>query len=276
MNYKWWVGTTAEPVGIRTYTENYVPRPPSDRKIVIVGTVRNCANELKNSIPDAIRLANEFQEYKIILYENDSEDNTVEVVNNFAAKNKNITLITEKNIPGQRTERLAHGRNILLNEVRQKYNHYDFMIVIDLDYNKPNHTKSLRTVIEKMPDHWGAVTATSKIGYYDWWALRSSNLGLDYDCWHPPDGCTDACACGRNPMNTGDLRQIIKEKDRKVESAFNGIGIYRINAIPEDAKYVGIAENGDDVCEHVSFNRKIENLYILPELHYNREWFTLF
>lgn len=272
MNYKWWVGTTTEPVKPQYY-EDY-SRMPSDFKIVIVGTVRDCGSKLKNSIPDAVRLSGEFQEYKIILYENDSDDNTVQVINEFAKDNKNITLITEKNIPGQRTERLAHGRNILLKEVRQKYNHYDFMIVIDLDYDKPNHTKSLRTVIEKMPDNWGAVTATSKIGYYDWWALRSSNLGLDHDCWHPPDECTN-CACGQNPMDTGDLRQIIKEKNRKVESAFNGIGIYRIKSIPEDAKYVGIAQNGDDVCEHVSFNSKIENLYVLPELHYNREWFTL-
>ena len=232
---------------------------PQKYRIIIVGTVRDCAKKLQNSLPDVIRLAKEFEQYKIILYENDSKDNTIKVINKFS---NNITLISEKNIRGNRTERIAHGRNILVNEVRKKYNDYDFMIMMDLDYSPPNILKSLRDVIERIPNHWGAATAVSRYGYYDWWALRCSELGLNYDCWNLPKDQLDRIGC---PAWCG-FGQELKSKIRKVESAFNGVGIYRINMIPADAKYEGRDENGSATCEHVSFNKKIPNVYIFPEL----------
>lgn len=250
---------------------------PQQYRIIIVGTVRDCGKELRNSLPDIIRLAREFEQYKIILYENDSKDDTINVVNKFTKKDPNIILINEENIPGKRTERIAHGRNILVNEVRKKYNDHNFMIMMDLDYNPPNILKSLRDVVEKIPDHWGAATAVSSYGYYDWWALRCSELGLTHDCWNAPKEELDKIRCPERQCAGlrhgagyhcawGKFAQQLKSKNQKVESAFNGVGIYRINMIPPDAKYEGRDEKGEEVCEHVSFNKKIPNIYIFPEL----------
>ena len=56
----------------------------------------------------------------------------------------------------------------------------------------------------------------------------------------------------------------------EVDSAFGGLAIYRKSDIPQDASYVGVDENGDEVCEHVSFHFSIKKnkgkIFINPKL----------
>ena len=56
----------------------------------------------------------------------------------------------------------------------------------------------------------------------------------------------------------------------EVDSAFGGLGIYKKSAIPNDAEYIGVDKNGDEVCEHVSFHSSIRNnqgkIFINPRL----------
>jgi len=227
-------------------------------KAVFVGCAKDIEKELHHSLKDIVRLASEFEDYVILIYENDSSDKTVDVIRRFSKKNPNIKLISETHIPGTRTQRLARGRNILLNIAKTAYATYDFLVVMDMDYTRSN-TESILKVAESMPQDYSGVTAVSRNKYYDWWAFRSSDLHLNYDCHKDKQ-------LGNCHMWGDRFGYELNKKLRKVESAFNGIGVYRISHIPPEAKYVGETLDGNEVCEHVSFNSYLKNLYVDPNL----------
>ena len=227
-------------------------------KAIFAGCARNIARELENSLPDMYRLASEFDEYAIIVYENDSTDDTLTVLNNFSRNKRNVFIISESNVLGCRTERLARGRNALLNLAREKFPDYDLLVMMDMDYTRQN-TKSLRQVAESMVGDWNAITAVSRQNYYDWWAFRARNLGLDYDCHNEEEKMNGNC--DEWSIRTKHLR--MNETFRRVESAFNGIAVYKFQQIPKDAKYVGL-KNGKEICEHVMFHEKLPVIYIHP------------
>ena len=230
-------------------------------KAVFSGCARDIEKQLHNSLPDILRLAREFEEYVILIYENDSKDNTIKVIQEYAQQDSRIKLISEKNVTGKRTHRLAHGRNTLLDIAKKYYADYDFYVVMDLDYTRQN-THSILSVADTMPSHYSGVTAVSRKRYYDWWAFRSSALKLDYDCWKDKDNIQQNGDCNswkHKPINMNGVA-------RKVESAFNGIGVYKLSAIPKDARYVGETSDGGEVCEHVAFHSYLPNLYIDPNL----------
>ena len=85
-----------------------------ENSAVLGGTARDIEKFLKNTIKKLEMISEIFQKYQIIIYENDSKDNTLNILNNWKNNNKNIEIISEKNVSGLRTQRLAHGRNILL------------------------------------------------------------------------------------------------------------------------------------------------------------------
>lgn len=249
-------------------------------KAVIVGCARDIAYELDYSLRDMYSLGSEFDRFAIVVYENDSRDNTLQKLQNFAHVHRNVHIIHETNVLGARTTRLARGRNILLNYARSHYADYDFFIVMDMDYTRQN-TCSLARVADNMQSHWSAVTAVSRTKYYDWWALRCKELNMHYDC-HKDKQLTDdrtnkvvdimsAEVVGNRKIqgNCKDWNRKfglqMNHKLRNVQSAFNGIGIYKFNKIPIDAMYIGV-KNGVETCEHVEFHKSLSQIYIDPKL----------
>jgi len=98
--------------------------------VIFAGTCKN----IENMLIHIDVCGNKFNSYKLIIYENDSTDNT----RNLLIKNKkdNYLYIFEDNVTEPlRTIRLANGRNKILNKVREinTYNTYQYLIMIDLD-----------------------------------------------------------------------------------------------------------------------------------------------
>jgi len=237
-------------------------------KAVFVGCARDIETQVSHSLQDMIRLASEFDDYVILIYENDSSDNTADRIRDVSKQNPRVKLISEKNIPGTRTQRLAHGRNLLLTMARTTYYDFDFLVVMDMDYTRSN-TDSIASIAEQMPLEYSGVTAVSRKTYYDWWAFRSSELRLDYDCHkekHLREGEGEGEGEGGCDAWGSLWGRKLNTKLRKVESAFNGIGIYRLSNIPSEATYIGETPEGAEVCEHVAFNSHLSNLYIDPRL----------
>lgn len=226
-------------------------RPRRKRRVVIAGCARNVERELKTSLPDVLRLAKEFDEYAILIYENDSEDGTVEELRRFQQKEGRgrVHVFSDTGVEGSRTVRLARGRNLLLAFALRHFGSYDYLVVMDLDYTR-NNTRSLLAAATSIPDDCSASTATSRKEYYDWWAFREESLQMNYDCWKDEEA-TKVGNCVSWGRRWGKR---MNEKRRRVASAFNGIAIYRMSHIPPSATYVGKTKEGEDVCEHVSFN----------------------
>lgn len=229
-------------------------------KCVIGGCARNIQYELYNSLKDIIKIGNTFDEYAIIIYENDSSDKTVDVIKSFQATVPRMYLFSEKDVKGSRTERLSRGRNILLECVRSYFSNYDFYMVMDLDYKQPT-TFDIQHILNNWHFEWNAITAVSKYRYYDWWALRMES-GLTYDCWNPNENQGGDCKYYATKFSKQMPKTVTK-----VISAFNGIGIYKIHALLRNrcCSYVG-SKKGIDICEHVEFHKCLGNIFIHPDL----------
>jgi hypothetical protein len=247
-------------------------------KIVIGGCCRNCENFLPKILKKIKDITKLCSDYQIIIYENDSKDNSLQLLNNFKNVNKNVTIISEKNIVKKfkkRAHRLAYARNKILEEIYKKNydSKYEYFINLDLDdINVNMDVNSIKTFLKSDLD-WDVGTANNK-KYYDLWALRTEKY--NYNCWN--NG-----SCSKNKKHLGEwFDQFSKtsieknEKPIKVLSAFGGLGIYKIKSI-KNCKYDGVEKkksyNGIiEDCEHVKFhecmrNNGNDNIYIIPYLN---------
>lgn len=113
----------------------------TDKNIVILSLVRNCGDRLQKNINKFVTFADTyFKNYTIIFYENDSTDDTVNILRINSEKNDNIkfhsfTFNNEfyKSIKDlKRIKYLSDYRNSL-KDISKNYNS-DFTIVVDFDF----------------------------------------------------------------------------------------------------------------------------------------------
>jgi glycosyltransferase involved in cell wall biosynthesis len=249
-----------------------------NNKVVIAGCTKNSAKYIQYSINKLHEIGNLFTDYTIVLYENDSTDNTVEILHKNT--NKTFHFISERNIIIKykllhtRAQILCHARNKLLEHIKLHYVNYDLLIMIDLDNVLEQFNPKTLLNAFKYGDDWEGLTANCVGKYYDIWALRiNHNIWnndihgkiwpepLIHDCWNE---IKDGIPCKYLISN---YQQIIPISMPLIQttSSFGGIGIYKMNAI-QNARYE--TYNGNFCqCEHVMFNEGINGkLFICPSL----------
>lgn len=248
-----------------------------NKKIVFAGLCRSVAdkirqniNYLENNIKDKV------EDYKIVLFENDSSDNTKEILENIALENKNFRYIS-KNFDRphfgttkhkDRIIALAEYRTIVQKYIQNNFSDYDYVILFDtdfLDYSNDGMINSFGWM-----DRYSHITAMAGFSYtfknifgayhiwnYDSWAYRENwwkDLDyypyypeiqaypkmLYYNYWVPPIGST--------PI--------------KVNSAFGGMAIYRTT------DYL-MGKYGYNDCEHVEFHKSLSDKDTGFELYAN-------
>ena len=91
--------------------------------VVIVGCAKNIEKNLPTSLKKIDMLINLFEKSNVIIFENDSTDNTLNILTKWKGDRNNIEIISEikENNPilrKDRTYRLAYGRNLLLDKAR--------------------------------------------------------------------------------------------------------------------------------------------------------------
>ena len=274
-------------------------------KVILCGCTRSSGNYIYNHLLSLVRLGQHFTEYAIIVYENDSTDDTLQQLKKFKAYNHNFYYISETNVANNiiknknknniitRSRIIAHGRNMLLNEINERFNEYDLMIMTDLDNVLNNFdTSCIDDVFKYDINSWDGLTANCLNRYYDIWALRISlNIWdplihepvwtkemkekMNYDWWD----------CWNNNSHVGNKIAHIKRCQALIprnypliesDSSFGGMGIYKISKIKNcrygSERYI----NGNAVeeqCEHVSFHMGIKKnggkILICPSLIVN-------
>jgi len=240
-----------------TTCEKFTQIPSS---VVIVGCAKNIANYLPNSIEVLRMIRSCFMESRVIIYENDSNDDTLNILENFAKDDKRVEIISQKNVRGLRTQVLSHGRNILL----QKALSYkpEYLVVMDMDIINLELTKKGFLSSFDYNFDWAAMFANQKDFYYDIYALRTLDDWLNFDFHLCLNIIKDYEYCVQSRS-----KKIDENNDPiQVHSAFGGLGIYKTKYIPAEARYYG-GENENEECEHVPFNKKIlGKLFINPKM----------
>lgn len=245
-----------------------------NRKLLICGTVRNGQFSIATDIHLLEKSLRNFGEIHFFVVESDSTDGTVRALEQLSSTIDNFAFTTlgnlEQDIP-DRIERLAFCRNEYLKYL-EAAEEYDFLVVADLDgLNTRLTSKSFSSV--DWDGSWDALFANQLGPYYDLLALR-----------HPLWCHTDPFAIKRHWVELGlsdrsagmaaivsRMIQIpIKSPPVKVESAFGGLGVYRVASLSEDVRYNSRDMAGNPASEHVAFNqalgKKGAELFILPSL----------
>ena len=249
--------------------------------MVICGCARDNGKYLPiilNKIEEITQLCND---YYIIIYENDSKDNTLELLKEFEKKHKNkCHIITETNINKKypiRTHRLAYARNTILdylydNNLDKTHNCYLNMDLDDVNVNLD--VNSIKRVFNS-DLNWDVVSANQKKKYYDYWALRTEKYNKN--CWN--NGLCIRNQYLYNWFDTKNKKTInSNEPPLKVLSAFGGLAIYKMDKI-KNCRYNGVDNNNNingwqskQDCEHVQFHKEIreknagDKQYIIPDL----------
>lgn len=225
--------------------------------VIFGATVRDVEEHIKTNLQHINNCGNKFNSYKLIIYENDSSDNTRKILNKY--KKPNYTYIFESKIKElRRTVRISNGRNKILQKIRElnKDNSYDYFIMLDLDdvNSSGKFVDTINTCFQY--DNWDVLTGNQTEQYYDLWALRKKD-DMDYDCWR---------LVSQNPNMPNAAHIFVFHKFKKydpgelleVDSAFSGIAIYKLSSVPYHCNYVGNYDDGGELCEHVEFNRCIK------------------
>ena len=232
----------------------------SKKKIVIAGCGQNIRPYIQRVFKNIYTIARLFNDYKIIIFENDSIDNTLEILNAYDKKDPNMILLTERNIPVPtylHPCRIAYCRNRLLEKINNSFADYDFMVMLDLDdvCVAPIQIHHFKNIFKNKV--WDSVSF-NRDKYYDKWALRYPPFMKS--CWN----FARRAECHRYTMKLEHhIIHLLKNNDMvPVLSAFNGFAIYKIDKIKgciydgrNKERPLGNRTRHMQDCEHVAFHR---------------------
>lgn len=245
----------------------------TQNKICIIGLTRNTSSVIVNTLSSLIDLGTKAKDYKIVLFENDSSDDTVKIINSLRERNTHIELLTEiYNKPQygtvqdrERTMLLAQYRNKLKNYVNEHYSDYDFIVVADTDFQNfslDGVYNSFGWLYEN--EIAGAICGNSfeyrpifsnneepSLWNYDSWAYRAS--------WWNNLQAHNMPAVRYNSMFWFGLQILpIGSHPFRINSGFGGMAIYR-------KKFYFSADYSGEDCEHVMFHYNLKQKN--PDFH---------
>lgn len=249
--------------------------------LFFAGLARNCEGEVVSNIHALVRLASLVHPDSFTIYvcENDSVDQTRSLILNAATMHFQVKPVfldgLTSDIPDL-VPRISYCRNLLLDKIKSASQGLSnaLYIPVDLDSSIASSIDCLqfeKAIAFILGSQWNAVFPFSSPYYYDIYALRAKSW-CSYDCaqkmrhlkargestsllsflWYVSRHQRHCCPSQADPI--------------PVDSAFGGMGIYRLDAI-RDSRYSTTLDDALAIrCEHVNFNMSIANKCILPWL----------
>jgi hypothetical protein len=251
-------------------------RELSLKRFLVVGLVRNCSQDIELNLSRLSKALQSFSSIHWLLIESDSDDNSLEHLEIAAKKFSNFRYLSAGVLVDKmplRTERLAYCRNMYLQEIKHNpiYSNIDYVVVSDFDNTNTLLTEeAILSCWER--DDWDVCTANQRGPYYDIWALRHP-IWSPGDCWlehrflsqfsKSSDALAYSCIYSKMIELPITLEWV------QVDSSFGGLGVYKKSAMCASS-YIGLYDNGLEVCEHVPFHLKIRasggRIFINPRL----------
>lgn len=259
-------------------------KPLNQSTIIICSIVRNAEKGLKKNIPVINALCNQAKDYKIIVFENNSQDQTKTILKDWQKKigdthfflsmydvENSKVIPSEKEVIANpffsqvRISKMVMLRNQYMDYIEKKNLMADYLIVVDLDVAK----LSLKGILSSFEtaENWDAITANGyslspklRRRYHDTYAL--TEWGKERQALNESTIRLNAEKYRNLKKGTGLIR---------VFSAFGGLAIYRFNAV-KGLKYKLLYNDDDRVevkCEHYSIYAQMQEagfdkVYINP------------
>lgn len=260
----------------------------SESTIIVCSIVRNAEKGLLRNIPVMSDFLKNFKDYRVFVYENDSIDQTKNLLEKWhSSDSKHVfislnntdptnTIPSAQSVPGinpffshKRIDKMAHIRNQYMEYIDNNGWVGDYLLVVDLDVARLDCDCILSSFSKDL--EWDAVTAfgysTSprfRRRYHDTYALT---------IW----GDQQNPQTESKIKDYADLYGNLKPSDEwiRVASAFGGLAIYRFEAVKGLRYSFPALENNDPRvevrCEHFSLykqmiERGFDRFYINPAM----------
>ena len=236
-------GRPAMPLNIRP------GRKPRGQSANIVCTARNIGKNFAKESLEVIFAA--FDEYKFIVVESNSNDDTVNRLKDFCSKDARRHLISlDGDMHNTRPQRIARARNEYMKHLDTSFS---LTVVVDIDDALDVNMDFSEALYKAMQEQdWDCLASNRRGAYYDAWALRSKELGITEDPFDELD---------KNPLADVLFDKVILPDHAWIqcESAFGCLAVYKTS------KIIGRTYVGDKTCEHVPFNQSLR-IFIVPYL----------
>ncbi len=213
------------------------------RRALIAGVARDCSQHLPAVFANLERISSTYDEVAFCFVENDSQDDTQALLVEFGRGRQNYNLFNLNGL-GQlpiRTLRLEYARNSYLAFARLHPSVCDFddLVVVDMDdaAGHPLESTAIQSAQNKLAAQHdlAAVFANQRGLYYDLWALRAKDWCPD-DIWLAMATATLNTGLSDDAAYTQVFAPRVRSLDPgspplEVESAFGGLGIYKLAAL---------------------------------------------
>jgi len=261
----------------------------SDKSVVICSIVRDAARQLERNIPVIEELCEPFSWSRVVVYENDSIDRTVEVLERWKQRNPSVCVITEKlsirTVPTGsevssnpyfsfwRIEKMARYRNRYLDYIESQGWDPDYLVVVDLDVNRIYKKGVLASFTEEYD--WDVVTA---FGY-----SLSPHLTLRYhDAYALVELGKESCPQTEDSIVASSYAYASlrgRSGWKRVYSAFGGLAVYKYKRL-RGIRYCALPNADPRVearSEHFGLLKQMHDrgetrVYLNPQmlLHYQK------
>ena len=243
----------------------------SKSNVVFCSIVRDCEKSLKNNIPIVDKLRSKFKNSQVIVFENDSKDNTKTILKKWSKESPNVHVTckdykeisiptneiegTNKYFSKHRMSRMINYRNKYLELLDTLDFNYDYLIEIDLDIEQfyidgIAHSFGLSNQWDVVAANCYSYSPTLKKRFHDTYALVEFGKG---------DIEQDEKTILENQKKWAFLKKNMPLIP--VYAAFGGIAIYKSKTIG-NKKYKLILNHGDRVearNEHFTLQQQIQN-----------------
>jgi len=239
-----------------------------DKRIFFCGIARNVEKTLKPNIERLERTAGPFLDHKIFIYENDSSDNTANILKNDSRvisvhehrKNENYweDINTGKaHNHYHRCKELAECRNRYIQGVHETHcESYDYMCVLDLDLYGWSYSGFYESLTWLEAPNCASVSSYGVLSDYEnKLTLETSSGFLMYDSFaFRPFGYNDMLP----PNHQVQFNSIQPNIDKpiQVRCNFGGLAIYKMKYAAQSTYKTKLSNNLVD-SEHVHFYDKI-------------------
>ncbi len=226
-------------------------------KVIICGVGKDVAERVPCTITIMEKIGALFSDYRIVVYENNSSDETPRILKEWEARNSKVRAITEQVDQQElekvfvnrtedggfyRAETIARARNIVLDQaLSETYQDFEYLIWMDMDFKLEPDYEGFKEVFET-GRKWDAVFAYGidpPGTYWDWYAFRDQvcPLGsetLGHQWWYMPKN-----------------KRLLKQTDDwyPVISAFGGCGVYKKSSL-KGCRYSGLVTKDLALLSH--------------------------
>ena len=244
------------------------------KKLVVGALFKDSANIFNKFRERMENVKKYFNDVKIVIFENDSKDNSRVLLLNWEIEDKNfhmikckennycllknVSAISHGTFSANRMKKMSEYRNHIKKYVDENCSNYDYFMMIDSDAHGPFSIEGLAYSFGKNVD-WDMMSAYGSTGlvltagqliYHDYIAyLKNYNTLTEY-------------------KKAIDINLKYDDNFIPVDNAFGGLTIYKMSSI-KDVDYT--PKDGKYICEHTIFTNNMKakgfnKFYINPKL----------